>query len=387
MAIEQFSNNAQSSLTAALTSGATSFAVANALGFPSSGNFRVLIDGEILLVTAVSGNTFTVSRGQEGTTPAAHASGVYVTHVLTAGALLNCPRSMTTTGDLEYLASSGAVSRLGIGTSGQVLTVPCGRPCWHPAASGGGGIGTPTTKTANYTASPGDLVLCDASGGAFTITLPAASGNSGKTIAVKKTDTGGNAITVSRAGSDTISGLTSGGQTSFTVRAEGDCYWLVSDGTATWHVVDRVISPSYCATYQNSAQSIPGDGSDNAVLFDTNVNDADGLHSTSVNTSRITAKKAGKYLFTATVQWNGLGATHRNLALWKNGINTGTKLTLLNTQDAYAGSINAANGVVAQVDMANGDYVEVSVFQSSGGSVSLLTSNQSTSFQAQRTGD
>src|SRR5581483_11731149 len=106
MATEQFSNNAQSNLSAAITAGAVSLTVANASTFPMPGQFRILIDSEILLVTAVVGNTFTVSRGQEGTTAVAHVQSAYVTHVITAGGLANCPRSMTTTGDLEYLNSS-----------------------------------------------------------------------------------------------------------------------------------------------------------------------------------------------------------------------------------------------------------------------------------------
>ena len=62
MAAEQFANNAQSTLTAAITAGATSLTVQSAAAFPSSPQFRILIDSEILLVTAVSGNTFTVTR-------------------------------------------------------------------------------------------------------------------------------------------------------------------------------------------------------------------------------------------------------------------------------------------------------------------------------------
>jgi hypothetical protein len=43
------------------------------------------------------------------------------------------------------------------------------------AGGGGGGGGPPTwlDKTANYTASAGDLIVADTSGGPFTITLPA----------------------------------------------------------------------------------------------------------------------------------------------------------------------------------------------------------------------
>jgi hypothetical protein len=93
MAAEQFANNAQSTLTAAITAGATSLTVQSAAAFPSSPQFRILIDSEILLVTAVSGNTFTVTRAAEAVggvqQAAAHAPGTYVTHVITAGALGN----------------------------------------------------------------------------------------------------------------------------------------------------------------------------------------------------------------------------------------------------------------------------------------------------------
>jgi hypothetical protein len=49
------------------------------------------------------------------------------------------PKStVTTAGDVIYATGSGAVTRLGIGTTGQVLTVASGIPSWAAAASGGG---------------------------------------------------------------------------------------------------------------------------------------------------------------------------------------------------------------------------------------------------------
>lgn len=85
---EVFANSAASTLSAAITTtGATSCTVTSATGFPSSGNFRMLVDSEIMIVTAVAGSTFTITRGAEGTTAATHANGAAVTHVLTAGAL------------------------------------------------------------------------------------------------------------------------------------------------------------------------------------------------------------------------------------------------------------------------------------------------------------
>lgn len=86
--MEQFSNNASSTLSSGISSGATSLSVASASAFPSSGNFRILIDSEIFLVTAVSGTTFTVTGAQEGTTAASHSSGATVTHIVTAGGLI-----------------------------------------------------------------------------------------------------------------------------------------------------------------------------------------------------------------------------------------------------------------------------------------------------------
>jgi len=84
---EQFANQATSTLTAAISAGATTLAVKSASKFPAEGDFRIVVGGEIMLVTGVASKTFTVSRGQEGTTATTHASGDTVAHVLTAAAL------------------------------------------------------------------------------------------------------------------------------------------------------------------------------------------------------------------------------------------------------------------------------------------------------------
>lgn len=48
------------------------------------------------------------------------------------------PKStVTTAGDVIYATGSGAVTRLGIGTTGQILTVSSGAPAWATAAGGG----------------------------------------------------------------------------------------------------------------------------------------------------------------------------------------------------------------------------------------------------------
>jgi hypothetical protein len=61
--------------------------VASAAAFPNTPQVRIRVGSELLLVTAVSGTTWTVTRGLEGTTAAAHAAGSSVTQVLTAAAV------------------------------------------------------------------------------------------------------------------------------------------------------------------------------------------------------------------------------------------------------------------------------------------------------------
>jgi hypothetical protein len=66
-----------STLSGAITSGATTLVVNSATGVPAV-NFRVCIDSELMLVTGVSGTTLTVTRGIGGTTAAAHSNGARV---------------------------------------------------------------------------------------------------------------------------------------------------------------------------------------------------------------------------------------------------------------------------------------------------------------------
>lgn len=80
---EQYANNAVTTLNGSLTDSATSVTVSDATAFPSDGNFRILVESELMLVTARSGNVFTVTRGAETTTAVAHNTGVQVAFIVT----------------------------------------------------------------------------------------------------------------------------------------------------------------------------------------------------------------------------------------------------------------------------------------------------------------
>ena len=86
---EQFGNLAATTLSSGVDASTTTLPVASgAAPFPQSAQFRIVVDSEIMIVTAGAGtSSWTVTRGAESTTAAAHSSGAAVTHVLTAGAL------------------------------------------------------------------------------------------------------------------------------------------------------------------------------------------------------------------------------------------------------------------------------------------------------------
>lgn len=132
---EQYANNAQTTLAAAVTAGATTLTVTSAAGFPAQPQFRIRIDDELLLVTGVSGTTWTVQRGIEGTTAAAHASGATVTHVLTAGGLLNLAGQLIIPGPSTSAPSSGIPGRIYLPNDVPVLLLDTGT-AWQPFLPG-----------------------------------------------------------------------------------------------------------------------------------------------------------------------------------------------------------------------------------------------------------
>ncbi len=90
------------------------------------------------------------------------------------------------------------------------------------------------SKTAAYTATTADTVLlCDASSGAFTLTLPAASGNAGLYYLIKKIDSSANAITIDANGSETIDGATT-----YVSEMEDQAVLIVCDGS-NWETLSH----------------------------------------------------------------------------------------------------------------------------------------------------
>ena len=107
MSYLKIKNDAISALAADITSTATSLTVTAGEGakFPSAGNFNITIEDEILTCTAISADTLTVTRAQEGTTAAAHIAGKSVELRITADVLES--RDTWTNGKLKKGAGDG----------------------------------------------------------------------------------------------------------------------------------------------------------------------------------------------------------------------------------------------------------------------------------------
>jgi len=89
---------------------------------------------EVVYITQVSSDTFTIVRGQAGTSAISHSGGATVKHVLTSADLnfytagvatadAAIPENVVTAkADLLVASASGVVDNLAVGTDGQVLT-------------------------------------------------------------------------------------------------------------------------------------------------------------------------------------------------------------------------------------------------------------------------
>jgi hypothetical protein len=94
------------------------------------------------------------------------------------------------------------------------------------SAASGGNV---TTQISNYSAVSGDIILCDTSGGEFTITLPPASLNTNAQIHIKKITEDGYAVIVDANGGEKIDN-----ELTKTIDGPYDSILIASDGSNWW---------------------------------------------------------------------------------------------------------------------------------------------------------
>jgi len=178
---------------------------------------------EVVYITAVSTDTFTIVRGQAGTSAISHTGSATVKHVLTSADLTfyttgvatadaAIPNALVTAkGDIIAASASAVPDNLAIGTNGQVLTA-------DSTATLGMKWATPTTadltinaKVANYTLVAGDVnkLITMSDAGTLTLTVPNGVFTTGQQINVQRRGAGAVQIR-----NDGTSVLTSTGATS-----------------------------------------------------------------------------------------------------------------------------------------------------------------------------
>lgn len=133
MTTEVFANNATTTLGSAASSGATTMTLATGTGalFPTltgaeyfvatlwAAGSTTGVPNEIVHVTAISGDTATVVRGQEGTTPTAWSVGDTFANYLTAATLNGIPSEQ----DIQLQAGNSAVDA-GTANAGVITLSP-----------------------------------------------------------------------------------------------------------------------------------------------------------------------------------------------------------------------------------------------------------------------
>lgn len=139
-------------------------------------------------------------------------------------------------------------------------------------------------------------------------------------------------------------------------------------------VIERKVSPTGPAgtldmvrAYQTVAQSIPS-AAWTALTFDTNDWDTNGLHSTTTNPTRLTAKVAGKYRFSGFASVNAT-QTDSGIRVYKNG----TTEVAYNEDNFNSNTLYLP--ISGEVALATGDYLELHVYQNNAAAANTLTTH------------
>jgi len=124
VALEQFPNFARTTLDANINNSTTSITVVNGTRFSAPG--RVVIGSEIMRLTAVVGNTLTVTRGQEGTTGASHNLGDVIIQTITKAGLDQWLSDARLSDTFANLPAAGVAGRSQIITDGCSIAIDDG---------------------------------------------------------------------------------------------------------------------------------------------------------------------------------------------------------------------------------------------------------------------
>jgi hypothetical protein len=186
--------------------------------------------GTVTTVSVVSANGFAGTVANPTTTPAITISTTVNAPVLAGNGTAISAATTTGTGSTVVLSASPALT--GTPTAPTAAagddSTTIATTAFVEAAIDASSPSNVTAQSANYSANPGDIVLCTAGAGGFTVTLPASTINN--QVTVKKVDSGLGTITISPT-SGTIDG-----QATKAINTQYASFTMVADGT-NWNVI------------------------------------------------------------------------------------------------------------------------------------------------------
>lgn len=220
--------------------------------------------------------------------------------------------------------------------------------------TGGGDIVSPLLSaeisiTTTATATISRMHVISGTTADYTVTLPAASGNTGKLIGFRVLPTATKAFTIDGNASETIDGATT------RILWAGEAAILLCDGSNWFKIAGKSI-PMYSMITASGATSV-NTSTVTKVTLATNYSDNTGFLNNTTN-SKITIKRPGVYKIAISVGWGTASYAGSQARCHKNG----TMIFNINN----ANDFQLAHQL--EFTLAAGDYLELNAYQTSGSS-------------------
>lgn len=126
----------------------------------------------------------------------------------------------------------------------------------------------------------------------------------------------------------------------------------------------------FCYIQKNGAGSHQtiSNNTETAITFDQEIADTNTMHDNSTNNSRITIKQAGRYNIIGSIRWESVssGGYNRHITISKNGTGIFTQ-----TMEPFSAISTPSQIVSGILNLSANDYIELKVYQDSGGNLDI----------------